>query len=592
MPPFKLPDERSRSGYKTNTVHRDSATHFSGIGFEDRKHHEHLHIHSQKDMTVHAENNQLVNIGSHQHTNVGNMHVLTVGGLPIPPSGSGSGAGGPTANPSHASDSSDTDGKNSHQSYTEERSGAGGGSDYYNSPFDWQMGNDAIVPGVKLQYVFGAKFDAEIGTKVDSVIGPRVDLTINPFGHAGLIQWFPGSGVITGGLATALGGKTDFVYGQDTKMVYGPSVKFAHGPQVTINSSKDPTNDVSMSFRTKILLALPPLLAGAGAFVFGGTDAFERFPDLPIVTNVAEELTLGLLAASEIYDERKRQKKKIEVAWAVFEDVTDRVWETLKGDLDPDEEIDRDMLEAAYWADPTVVEAVGVKDKAVKDATKKLPVLNGMYGYKESLKVVGGTLASPVGAVQGWWERRSGEGAGSGSGGQGMDLSHQATFTEGCHFVAASHVQLLGLSQDPTVQGPNTVYVSAGGETKEGYVMVNGSQAVTLTAGPNSLILLNNMEKGLIVADPGPAGTIRLQRGPKPDDQVIEMTPLAVTIQSPQIVLKAGAGLSSIQMDAQGITIEGLNIKQMARVQFELQTMVQKIQSQLSDVTAAMQKIT
>jgi hypothetical protein len=443
------------------------------------------------------------------------------------------------------------------------------------------MGNQTIVPGVKLQYVFGAKLDAEIGTKVDTVIGPRVDLTINPLGHMGLIQYFPFSSVITGGLSTALGGKTDFVYGQDTKMIYGPSLKITHGPQGEVKSGKD----VAMSFQTKLLLTLPPLLAGVGAFVYGGTNAFERVPELPIITNVATELALGLVAASEVLDERIRAKKTIETAALTLSNARLALGLKLIPDASPT------PLESAFIAQD--VFALGAGQEKEKAAAPKKEVFVGIKGWKDSSNVILDQLRAPYTVISEYVGKLK-KSKGGGGGGEAIELVDNVSMTDGNHFVSASHLQFIAQepSPIPAALGPNTIVVSAGGTTQEGYVLVNGTQAITLSAGPNALIMVNNMEKGLIVLDPGPVGNLRLQRGPLPLDQVIEMTPTTITIQSPEIILKAAAGMSSITMNPEGITIEGLNIKQLARLQFEVQTMVNKMQALINQVDATLQKLT
>ncbi|MBW1789497.1 MAG: type VI secretion system tip protein VgrG, partial [Deltaproteobacteria bacterium] len=101
MPPYKLPDENTKSTIKTNTTPTDpdappDARGFNEIRFEDKKDEEELFIHGQKNLQIRVkndraetidhdrnlvvENDKKENIGNDRSETVGNDHKEKIGG--------------------------------------------------------------------------------------------------------------------------------------------------------------------------------------------------------------------------------------------------------------------------------------------------------------------------------------------------------------------------------------------------------------------------------------------------------------------------------------------------------------------------------
>ncbi len=64
MPPYTLPDQKTRSGVKSRSLADGTAENFNEIRFEDKKGEEELYIHAEKNMQVVVENDQTISIGA------------------------------------------------------------------------------------------------------------------------------------------------------------------------------------------------------------------------------------------------------------------------------------------------------------------------------------------------------------------------------------------------------------------------------------------------------------------------------------------------------------------------------------------------
>lgn len=72
MPPYDLPDQKTRSGVKSRSSKEGDSATFNEIRFEDLKGKEQIHIHAEKNLRVEAENHHTSKVGGH--------HVLWVEG--------------------------------------------------------------------------------------------------------------------------------------------------------------------------------------------------------------------------------------------------------------------------------------------------------------------------------------------------------------------------------------------------------------------------------------------------------------------------------------------------------------------------------
>jgi type VI secretion system secreted protein VgrG len=530
MPPFKLPEERTRSGFKSNTVNRRSGANFSGLAFDDKKGKEHVQLHSERDLMINAEHNHVVNVGSHQHVNVNFCDLRTVGGFPSVTGGSGGGKHHP---PDHA-DPSPAARHDPSPAPSPAPASTPAPPSTYDSFFKWKMGEQAALFGLKLQTVFGVKSDSEIGIKSDIVLGERFDMTINPFGLLGLLQLkyvsTPLRAVLPG-----IGGKVDVVYGMKTDAVYGHKLTVQHGSEVKTTTTMDRLSH--------FLCKLPPLFTGAMTVLYGALDPSSR-AGIATAASCGGAGGLFLLA------------------------------------LLASEQIHRDKATGSFLEKLT---------KADADRTVKLSTVADFFdnAFLRAVRGRVGALAMKRGWIKGF--------RGGGDGGDALD---QVSLTDGTHLIAAHHIQVIGRPADTTGEDaaldaePSTIDINAMGDGKDGALFLNGSRTASLTAGPAILGLENaGPATGKITVDCGPAGTILLRRTVA-GLQKIEMAPEAITIECPgKIVLKAAAGMSTLTLGPEGISLEGLNIKQVARVQAELQTMVHKVQGLVNRVISVLQEI-
>ena len=85
MPPYALPDQKTRSGIKTRSTPQGTAENFNEIRFEDKKGEEEVYIHAEKNLQVVVENDHVLDIGATKKdpgdrtVTIHNDDVLTVG---------------------------------------------------------------------------------------------------------------------------------------------------------------------------------------------------------------------------------------------------------------------------------------------------------------------------------------------------------------------------------------------------------------------------------------------------------------------------------------------------------------------------------
>jgi type VI secretion system secreted protein VgrG len=82
MPAFVLPALKELGGIKSASVRGTAGENFNGIVMYDEKGHEHLSIHSERNMSLHAEFDKRFDAGRHKGERVPGASVLTVGRLP------------------------------------------------------------------------------------------------------------------------------------------------------------------------------------------------------------------------------------------------------------------------------------------------------------------------------------------------------------------------------------------------------------------------------------------------------------------------------------------------------------------------------
>ncbi len=66
MPPFKLPDQKTRSGLRTRSTLKGTPENFNELRFEDKKDSEEIYFHAEKDFNRVVENNDTLKVGSNK----------------------------------------------------------------------------------------------------------------------------------------------------------------------------------------------------------------------------------------------------------------------------------------------------------------------------------------------------------------------------------------------------------------------------------------------------------------------------------------------------------------------------------------------
>jgi type VI secretion system secreted protein VgrG len=79
MPPYDLPANKTRSGVKTRSTLNGTPANFNEIRFEDKKGHEQLYIHAEKNEDIVVESNKTENVGYDETIKIGHDRTETVG---------------------------------------------------------------------------------------------------------------------------------------------------------------------------------------------------------------------------------------------------------------------------------------------------------------------------------------------------------------------------------------------------------------------------------------------------------------------------------------------------------------------------------
>lgn len=70
LPPWKLPEEKTRWGFKTRSSKGGGASNFNELRFEDKKGGEEVYIHAEKDHTLYTKDKRTEYVGGESHLNV------------------------------------------------------------------------------------------------------------------------------------------------------------------------------------------------------------------------------------------------------------------------------------------------------------------------------------------------------------------------------------------------------------------------------------------------------------------------------------------------------------------------------------------
>lgn len=79
MPLYTLPEHKTQSGIKTTSYPGGTTENFNELRFEDKKGHELIHIHAERNMTTTIEASETVVVGANSSTTVANNQTVVVG---------------------------------------------------------------------------------------------------------------------------------------------------------------------------------------------------------------------------------------------------------------------------------------------------------------------------------------------------------------------------------------------------------------------------------------------------------------------------------------------------------------------------------
>lgn len=79
MPPYELPEHKTRSGLRTRSSKNGAPANFNEIRFEDKKGSEQLYIHAEKDHDLVVENDESRSIGRDEKIDIGGKAAVTIG---------------------------------------------------------------------------------------------------------------------------------------------------------------------------------------------------------------------------------------------------------------------------------------------------------------------------------------------------------------------------------------------------------------------------------------------------------------------------------------------------------------------------------
>ncbi len=213
LPPFKLPEERFKSGIKTSSQ-KGKPGNYSGLGFDDRHGKEETHLHSEQHMIVSTEKNHVRHTGGHTFDRFHGSHMTVLGGLP----GVGSGSGGVVFQSNPPPKDTGSTSKN----------GGGGGILPPNEPPAQSPNITDPTTGFQanLEYIFGINASMLCGAQLETIAGFKIEVIANPL--AFLPDIFPSVKALVP-VGSSMG-HVELKLGAHTEINIGPKVGVQKGP--------------------------------------------------------------------------------------------------------------------------------------------------------------------------------------------------------------------------------------------------------------------------------------------------------------------------------------------------------------------------
>jgi type VI secretion system secreted protein VgrG len=392
----------------------------------------------------------------------------------------------------------------------------------------------AAVPlGMSSQVVYGDNICCTSGVYDMVTVGESITTTINPLSILAAAIPMPAFAGLLGGL---FAGNVSFTFGTSTTVQLGQQFQVSLGPgQVTM----DATNHAPST----ILACLIAAANLAWQVAYGATQDFSRRNNIHLICQGVIEALLVALVEVELGYKTGQQT----FAGA------------LKGLFQPG------AIEIDAQEDPLKMEEV---TKKVKGMLKK--------------------------AVKGLQTEDDVEA-------KAKEIMKKGTVTAGIYEVQADHIRLMSTPCTvPPTATKHFLTLFAPGNGTNGNVSIRGSQGVRITAGPpDPLLPRSKATDGIEVIAGLLTGGITLQAGDPATGPRVKMGPnnLEITgvgpiaIQSDtELTLSVSGGMAKITLKPDGITIEGLQIKQLAQLQAELQTLENKVTATINQIASTLQQ--
>jgi type VI secretion system secreted protein VgrG len=514
MPPYALPGYRTHSGIKTHS-RSGEAGEYSHLTFEDYRDSEHVHLHSEQDMTHSAEQHLVQNVGKNHHLHVGKLAVRQVGGLPgldhavwigkdkavgsLKSTNGSNGGGGGSGGGGNGG-------------------GSNGGNGGSSSPF-YQLTPNQVVGdwASSVDTVVGWRTGNTVGLYTTLKLGCNFSTTINPFA---IDDFFPSAslflGIATGGLSVLAGGMlrnalgvSNVIIGANTSIHYGRKIDVSRGPKLTDNHEADNPNYVATFFAGTLYNLLTigelfmPMLDPAPT---------KHPPDSVDITVAAGGAWLTLLSLN---------------LWTVTEVDCSQVG-----------------LLPKFGESAIVGAAISLKTTIATKWAAWDPLGFGNFDLGD-LVIEGPT-----------------------------DSSRQTVSTDSGYTLTAPVLALLS-DPDPVLnaEDPVGIIIQANGlEGTDGEVLVYGTGKATLVGGEQASVQCVTEEEvtGTVTIDCGPVGTIVLQSGLAQEPNSLQLSPEGIAIRSlleitatveensisiNPAMISLSSGPSSLSVTPEGITI-------------------------------------
>jgi type VI secretion system secreted protein VgrG len=291
MPWFQLPLHKNLGGFKSASFSGTAHQNYNGIVFNDEKGHEHLSIHSERNLSLNSENDKVFHAGRHKGERVSVASVSTIGNLP---GGGGSGGGGYEGLP-----------------LVLFGGGSGGDGTDLAHPKPWPQG----ILGLNSTMVYGENIQTTVGVNHQLTVGSNFQMCINPVGLlCGASESLPHLQAFTEVLGSGLGGNMQLTVGTNAAVIYGRNIEIDAGmPKLELHGGTPEEDAVSYKLVTALgAVALAYVVAYS---IFDG-DA-ER-ANITIAFQVCADVLLSLIMAVEMVKHQadKELEEKFKEFWS------------------------------------------------------------------------------------------------------------------------------------------------------------------------------------------------------------------------------------------------------------------------------------